>query len=204
MDRWAYLSWWRRTGGGQVELVELVEARQDPPPPPPPPMGAQRPLAPPPFQNPSLASLTSLAHFCQVLGDILTMIKTTRSSSVVGHHGQSTKLIKPEVIKCVKNYIVYHYIQISSIPIPRKLLSDVFLAPIRGWLGWRRVTRSRELRTWQLVRKSWTLARGVPDPLFFFISRTGKIMPWVQTVDQSTRWWWESKIRFAKNVRQNL
>ena len=79
VDRWAYLSWWRRTGGGQVELVELVEARQDPPPPPPPPMVAQRPLAPPPFQNPSLASLTSLAHFCQVLGDILTMIKTTRS-----------------------------------------------------------------------------------------------------------------------------
>ena len=28
VDRWAYLSWWRRTGGGQVELVELVEARQ--------------------------------------------------------------------------------------------------------------------------------------------------------------------------------
>ena len=78
VDRWAYLSWWRRTGGGQVELVELVEAsRQGPPPPPP--MVAQRPLAPPPFQNPSLASLTSLAHFCQVLGDILTMIKTTRS-----------------------------------------------------------------------------------------------------------------------------
>ena len=76
MDRWAYLSWWRRTGGGQVELVELVEAsRQGPPPPPP--MVAQRPLAPPPFQNPSLASLTSLAHFCQVLGDILTMNKTT-------------------------------------------------------------------------------------------------------------------------------
>ena len=81
VDRWAYLSWWRRTGGGQVELVELVEAsRQGPPPPPP--MVAQRPLAPPPFQNPSLASLTSLAclaHFCQVLGDILTLIKTTRS-----------------------------------------------------------------------------------------------------------------------------
>ena len=112
------------------------------------------------------------------------------------HHGQSIKLIKPEVIEDVKNWIVYHYIQISTIPSP--YLYQKFLAPIRGWLGWRRVTRSRELRTWQLVRKSWTLARGVPDPLFFFISRTGKTMPWVQTVDHSTRWWWESKIRFAK------
>ena len=31
-------------------------------------------------------------------------------SSIVGHHGQSTKLIKLEAIKGVKNYIAYHYI----------------------------------------------------------------------------------------------
>ena len=54
-------------------------------------------------------------------------------SSVVGHHGQSTKLMKPEVIKGIKGNIVYYYIQISTIPSPRKkILSEVFLAPIRG------------------------------------------------------------------------
>ena len=35
-----------------------------------------------------------------------------------------------------KDYIVYHYIQITSVPIPRKLLSDVFFGAYQGltWL----------------------------------------------------------------------
>ena len=51
-----------------------------------------------------------------------------------------------------------------------------------------------------MVRKSWTPARGVPDPLFFFISQTSKIMPGVQNLTVQREDDGKTKRRFAKKT----